>query len=500
MKTRYGRYSKEMARSFNKQLSIRIRMYRTKKYFLLLISVIALNYLSCKKWDDHNQNDVSLDVTLMQEIKKRPDLGKFTELLEKSGLDKEIASSKTYTVWAPSNDALQTLDPAIANNDSLLKLFVRNHIANQQYYTRMAQSAIRVPMLNGKQVTFQGNKFDEAVITEADRFVRNGTLHVINKFVPALLNAWEFVNSTTATYKQNAFIVSLNFDDFDPSLAVIDSISSTTGQPIYHPGTGVVKHNVYNDRVNDLKNESKQYTYFLLNNTAFDAEVLKEKNYFKTGSADTTTILSSFNVVKDVALEGLYSINQLPDSVLSKFNVWVPINKGAIVQTIKLSNGIVYVMNEMNFRIDSKIQPIIIQGERPSGFMADRRTTTYYRIRNNPGTNQVFEDLVVNNTGLANFFINYQSPNTFSTKYKVYWVAVNDFQSATFQQRLALGDPASASFAYVTVPVNNYNEVLLGEYTMSNFGNLNLFLTGANSTTNGVNSLTLDYIKLVPVF
>jgi len=207
-------------------------MYRTKQYFLLLTTVLALSYLSCKKWDNHNQTDPLLNEGLLQEVKKHANLSKFVELVEKSGVDKEISSSKTYTVWAPTNDALQNLDPAIANNDSLLKLFVRNHIANQQYYVRMAKTGIRVPMLNGKQVNFVGNKFDEANITEADGYARNGVLHVIDKYVPALLNAWQFVNSSQATYKQNAFIANLNFDAFDPALATVDSINSTTGLPV----------------------------------------------------------------------------------------------------------------------------------------------------------------------------------------------------------------------------------------------------------------------------
>lgn len=474
-------------------------MHRTKKYFFLLLSLLALNYLSCKKWDDHNSTDPLLNGNLLVEIKTHADLSKFVELLEKSGLDKEITSSKTYTVWAPTNNALQSLDPAITNSDSLLKMFVRNHIANQQYYIRMAQTAVRVPMLNGKRVTFLKNTFDDANLVVADQYVRNGVLHIIDKFVPALPNAWDFVNSSKATYKQNAYVVSLNYDDFDPTQAVVDSINSTTGEPIYHPGTGIVKKNIFNNGVYDLKDESKQYTYILYTNSAFDAEVAKETSYFKTSSADTTALLTSYNVVKDLALEGSLSVNQLPDSILSKFNVWVPINKSAITQTIKLSNAIVYVMNEVNFRIEYKIQPIIIQGEFPTKFQVDRRSTTYYRVRNNPNNNQTFYDIVVNNTGLANYYVNY-SAYANSVKYKVYWVAVNDFQSATFQQRLAMGDSASATFAYITISVNNFNEVLLGEYTPARWGNLNLYLTGANSTSNGVNSLTLDYIKLVPVF
>ena len=65
-------------------------------------------------------------------------------------------------------------------------------------------------------------------------------------------------------------------------------------------------------------------------------------------------------------------------------------------------------------------------------------------------------------------------------------------------QRLAMGARTSASFALIAVAPNNFNEIYLGDYTQLSFGTLNMFLTSALSTTAGVNSLTLDYIKLVP--
>src|SRR5438128_3823564 len=155
------------------------------KTTFLWVGLFALCFLGCKKWEDHNKiENQDLTKTLADEISQNTNLSKFYEYMKKTGLDKELASSKTYTVWAPVNDALQSLDPAIVADTSRLRQFVANHISYQTYFTRDAQSPLRVPMLNGKRVTFTNTKFDDATITIADKYVSNGVLQVIDKFVP----------------------------------------------------------------------------------------------------------------------------------------------------------------------------------------------------------------------------------------------------------------------------------------------------------------------------
>ncbi len=438
------------------------------KSSILWVLTFGLLIASCKKWDDHtavtNQN---LSSNLLQEIAGKTNLSKFYEYLQKSGLDKELASSKTFTVWAPTNDALQTLSPATIADSALLRQFLGNHIALQSFFIRNAQAKIRVPMLNGKTVAFTTTTFDEATIIESDKYVANGVLHVIDKVAPVLPNAWEFVNNTKDVYQQNNFILSLNFNGFDPAFAIVDSISSTTGLPIYRPGTGIVSRNIYNERVFNLKTEQKQYTYFVLNNAAYTNEVNKLKPYYVTGTTDSTTNISSYEAIKDLVIDSLLlTPAQWPDTlkITSKFGVTVPIEKSKIVQTIRLSNGIAYVMSAMNFSAKSKIPTIIIQGENPRDFqratgeVVNVRNATFYRNRFNPVTGQNFNDIFLYGHGVASLNILYQTPNIASVKYKVSWVAVNDTiivdgttrrNPVTFNQRLAMGTRGAASFPYI---------------------------------------------------
>lgn len=473
-----------------------------------------LSLSSCKKWDDHNKAlTPASGLTLLQEINKRPELSKFAQYLVKTGLDKELASSKTYTVWAPTDAALQGLDASIVADSAKLRAFLSNHISYQSFYTGMAQSGIRVPLINGKREDFLNKKFADANITAADFSASNGVLHEIDKMVPPKQSAWELVNNTMSLYKESNFIVSQNYTYQDPNLAVIDSISSTTGQPVYRPGTGMVTANRFNSQVYDLKNEDRQYTFFILTDDALKTEVDSLAGYYVTGTPDSTNNLATMKVIQDVVVEGLYPIDQLPPALISRFGVPIPIDKNNIVQTIQLSNGVAYVINKLDFLTSDKMQNVFIQGEYPRGFFrpngdpVDVRSTTFYRVRKDPNTGEVFNDIYLYNHGIAQLGILYQAFNLPSMKYKVYWRAVNDtirvngtINPASFSQRLAMGTQGSATFPYKAVNANDYSEIYLGEYTQTSYGKLDMFLTAANSTSAAANRMTLDYIRLEPQF
>ena len=116
---------------------------------------------------------------------------------------------------------------------------------------------------------------------------------------------------------------------------------------------------------------------------------------------------------------------------------------------------------------------------------------------------------MVQNPGVSLFTLNYNNSGKdfFSTTYKVYWRAINDVQTNVYQQKLFIGTGLNGiltgtlkDFGYKDVPVKLYDEVYLGDVVITQAGSLDFIsLIAANSTTNGNNSLTLDYLKFVPV-
>jgi uncharacterized surface protein with fasciclin (FAS1) repeats len=516
-------------------------MRSVKSFWFLLGLFTVVTIASCKKWDDHIAiTEQNLNENLMQHISNVSNLSKFKEYLVKTGLDKEISSSKNYTVWAPTDDALQTLSADIVNDTAKLKAYLLNHISGQLFFTRNATDSLRVPLLNGKRAFFINNKFEDANVTTADVYVRNGVLHVIDKVIAPMPSVWEYVVSTKDTYAQNSYVASLVYNAQDPTKAVLDSINPTTGQAVYKPNTGIVQINTFRTKVYDVANEDSLYTYVLLTNTAFTNEINKQKPYFQSPDATITTSNASWNVVKDFAIKGLYTPEKLPAALLSKFNVSVGMSKAAIVETRRVSNGIVYVMSDAPTAKEQKIPTVIIQGESPESFSStDTKyiSKIFYRNRFNPTTGLAFKDIYANfGSSGANYKINYITNDLYTVKYKVYWVALNDKTASgqgddaygtdsTLQQILTIGDDSAAVYTptfnvQTAVKPNQYTEVYLGDYTSTSY-NFRLQMPArlpdgttftynpatkrirlqapATITTGIPYNLTLDYIKFVPV-
>jgi hypothetical protein len=247
----------------------------------------------------------------------------------------------------------------------------------------------------------------------------------------------------------------------------------------------------------------KQYTFFVLADNTWDAEMSKYSPFFPTGTADSTANLSSWAIVKDLAVEGVYTAANIPDTILSKFNTKVGVDKSAIVRTVKTSNGVVFIMSKLDVQPKDKFQPYVIQAENYRSMNADRRGNIYFRDRFNPLTGQDFRDVLAYNHGLALFNLGYRLTEVPALKFKAYWVAVNDNinnNNVAFTQKLGIGIATSATLPYVTVALNNYNEIYLGEFTLSTYNpQLDIYLTAANSTSATANPIVCDYIKLVPV-
>jgi hypothetical protein len=528
-----------------------------KKQCYLIALFFAVILTSCKKWDDSKVNNPDLTQSLTAAIAADPTLTKFSDYMSKTGVDVLLQSSKTFTVWAPNNDALQSLDPAIVSDTAKLRNFLLNHISYETYFKRDVQTSLRVPMLNGKFNNFYGNKFEDANVVAADKFVSNGVLHVIDKAILVLPNMWDFINSTASQYVQNSFVAALNFTAFDPSLATIDSISSSTGRPVYHPGTGFVVRNSFNDRVFDLRREDKQYTYFVISNAGFTLKADSLKPYYKATSATTTDSLDKWNLAKDLVVDTLYpTAASLPSTITSKFGIVIPINKASIVDTKKVSNGIVYVLSTSDIVTASRFKEIRVEGENPSGFQSDKTSNTnFLRVRmDRPDTTKTYSDLMVSGHGITDYYSFYRLNEMPSMKYNVYGRAINDFQTQVVYESLApyyftapstytqiAAQPVFApttprtpqqlwypvpgvrgvaplptfytftapSFAAVSVssPAAAYNEIFLGSFTSSLYGTLDIRLMSGPTATapalptfgnTGNGPIVLDYFRLVP--
>jgi uncharacterized surface protein with fasciclin (FAS1) repeats len=463
---------------------------------LLLTAVIWLN--GCKNVVDEHNEIVNVDYStdLFQKIAGQANLSKFTEYVRSTGYDKVLSSSQTYTIWAPTNDALATLDAAIVSDPVKLKDFVANHIGlTATPAPKGVTDTVKVLLQNKKYATMVGPTFEEAAIVGSPAFVKNGALYVIDKAVPTKLNVWDFMLSSTDAALQTNYIANLSTQVIDTANATIIGYNSL-GNPIFAPNPPMVSRNTYWNSVADLRIESQQYTFFMLQDATYTTERNRLEPYYPNGS--------SFILVRDLVVKGLYNLDKLPDTLISTRGVKIPVKKSAIVKSYKASNGIVYVMNALPFRTKDKVPTFKIEGEIPFGFRTDRTGNTLYRLKlDDKGI--AYRDIEVYNHGFAEFYIQYLA-SVAAVKYKVYARVTSggqgDAQVANFTQRYFIFNSTTLVydlFATQIVTPLNYTEVYLGDYTPQQFGILQLRLTAANTTSKDQNTLILDYLRFEPI-
>jgi uncharacterized surface protein with fasciclin (FAS1) repeats len=111
-----------------------------------------------------------------------------TSLLQQTGLDKTLAESGPFTVFAPTDDAFakvpkKTLDSLAANPDQL-KAVLLYHVADGEVRAADVASMSSVETLNGASVPIKANesvvRVGGAKVSQADVTASNGVIHVID--------------------------------------------------------------------------------------------------------------------------------------------------------------------------------------------------------------------------------------------------------------------------------------------------------------------------------
>jgi uncharacterized surface protein with fasciclin (FAS1) repeats len=493
--------------------------------FCLLIGILVLLTTSCKDvWEDHNAQTVSTN-NLLELIGKDASLSTFYSYIKKVGYDTILSSSRTYTVWAPTNDALSTLDASITGNDSILKIFVGNHIAYREYPTDKEGDTINIKMVNSKNLKYINGSasFEGAPLVNTNSYCKNGILHTISAPIYPKNNVWEYIQANTdLVMLDSTFMYYYVFFDSENStkIGVNDD-----GEPIYD--TVWVKKNAFLYSICDISVEDSSYTVFALNDDAFNNEYNKMSPYIKdTNSIKQTTAKTRLDVCKDIVVRGKYaSYEAMPDTLVSVSGIKIPKNAIAVQSSYEASNGYVYVVSSFDIPLRCKIPTIKIEGENylylynsSMGAFTYGLIATRYRTWASGGKDiQAYGG--TNGHGIPYLSVRYYVSRMYNITYQAYRRTVNDFQSGTFRMKLAFNPDSLANIIDSTslgttnriiryFVVNgsgskDYSDIYIGTWDNKQYGSQNVFLCSdcmvvTSSSPNY--PIELDYLKFVPVF
>jgi uncharacterized surface protein with fasciclin (FAS1) repeats len=338
-------------------------MNTINKYLCACALMVAI--ASCKddRWDEHARITGELQgLSLKEAIQAEAECSAFYAALVSTGYDTLLASANSFTVFAPSNSAWQQAMGAKSIGE--LRVEVANHIAYDKRLTTAPDfytSPLR--MFNGKMVRYDSvsSTFSGAAITSKDRVAANGVFHLTDAALERRDNVWDYIYGLrSALYPQVQFLKSatVNRREMDMDRSVQVGVNGV-GQPVYDT--------VWAD-VNDflkafpLNDETKEWTYVVLQSDGFDRLFTKYRPYFAQASNQRTDSLTYINVCRDFVFEGRVNI-ALHDTLANADGVKVPLGRATIAQTYEASNGRVYVINESNILLREKIKPVLVEGE-----------------------------------------------------------------------------------------------------------------------------------------
>lgn len=367
------------------------------------------------------------DKTLYEVIMQDKDLTDFVEILDACNVpssknpneiisvaDSLFNTSRVYTVWAPVNNYLKNKKDSILDRikagyrDDVMKTFVFSHVANflKPAKGRFDEDGDMILMLNDKKQVFAGSYNDDDGYTfggnklvkgSENNRVKNGLLHKIESSAEYNYNIWEYLKiypQLSQSYKVDSlvnYLYSFNDTIFSEYLSIKGPI--VNGEETYLDSVFLYENELLTKYggVGNLDVEDSLYTFYLPTNDVWDEMMAKASKHFKyalTATTDTALIDSlkhryaRTNFIKYLT----YSNNEqkyvhATDSVMPaqyeykrKLFALSDIEKN-VVETKKLSNGTLKIVNEFPYTIfDLWHDTIRLEAENTA--YLDERTST----------------------------------------------------------------------------------------------------------------------------
>ncbi len=335
-------------------------MEKYRNSLILLLFAYCLLPVACNdEWDDHYKESETNNLEMTDYLKSNENLSTFTKILELTGYDDTLKLSRSYTVFAPTNQALENIN---MNDMDMLKKIVGNHIANYPYTTSELltdTTVIKLLMYNKKYIRFEGKTgytFGDKTISTPNIITKNGIVHILENYCPYQYNIWEFIQVYPGIDSIRNYANSLSelaFDraaSYDKDNIFIDSVFTEQNWILDNLGAIDREQNMYTAILptNEAWNEAYQQLfphYKSLNKTVEEKEV---------DGAALQVSRTKWAVSKNFLYRGMITDPADRDSITSCLResgyYKVVKNPGYLFEgatSVEMSNGISYITNKL---------------------------------------------------------------------------------------------------------------------------------------------------------
>jgi uncharacterized surface protein with fasciclin (FAS1) repeats len=324
------------------------------RYFILVMFVAA--FAGCDPWADINNIQDERNKTLLEILVDNPDFSTFVKALENAGYAEKLGSDMSYTVFAPTNDALSGIN---LSDTAALKVLVQNHISENIAYADItgAFAINRILMLNGKYTTINNNLVSGIPVSQWNIASKNGVLHQISGTIADRKNSWEHLKTLVGN-PVVAFIETYNERVMDMNRSIQTGVNAN-GKPVYD--TIWTYRNTLLEAL-PLADESSTSTYLLLDNSGLNDLKAKYAKYF----TQQDSVQMHVDIMREIITDMLLPYTKINTSgrFLNSSEVLIDVNMSDITDSIITSNGIIYKVKSAGVKMyQNKIKPLLIEAE-----------------------------------------------------------------------------------------------------------------------------------------
>ena len=356
--------------------------FKHKVMALIGVATLLWGATACQ---DEGYEDVSgtASQTLWEVIKSRQDLSQFAQVLQQNGFDEILSSSGNYTVLAPGNSQMSTID-----SDKLSEV-PGAHIAPLSYNKTTLDGMEYLTMYNGRQALLSELKLTDEEIVCRNGFLRfsQGSARVTQQ------NIYEILATLADKYDMAAFITSLGDSIMDTEASVQVGIDPNTNQPIYdtvmtyfNPLFEYVPYNdndslisillVDNDTWSALTNKYSRYMrkHVEANGNERLLDPTKDANVGWGNKFDTAATLYNTHVelVKDLSFTyngatlagSVNNAGEVGQVYNSRSGIEVNMDSAMITETLLAANGRIEVASGVKIKLtNNKIKDVYVEAE-----------------------------------------------------------------------------------------------------------------------------------------
>lgn len=373
---------------------------------------------------------------IFDELASHPELSIFTWMILSADYTDQLLHK---TIWAPTNEALQKLDPNDLLNPLTIKRILNNQICESIVTTGMVGSTpLTIKMMTGKKFQFgkEGDQYllDGMTVAKSNIRVANSVLHIVDGQNPYNDNIWQYIEHSEGLDSLKAYVQSLT-----KMVPFIYPNSNT-----FRLDTMMIQQNDVIDYLAKLSSEDSLYTVVLPDNAAFVEAYARIFPYCKSTTLALQEDLTKWTMIKDVFFRGrLYF--PLADNTLSSTSGRTYFNPNVLFEglydKVELTNGTCYRTSHLKmFEPANWNKTIRIEME---DYWRNKLLANYYELSIASDTSMAFnvsggKYLVCKPTTssqLPSLTISTPIPNMYSMKYNIYVVFVPTYASDTTDKR-----------------------------------------------------------------